>query len=384
MKKMLLIVAVLTLVAAGWLIYFSSDSSLTAISATKSAMSDITIKIELAGEVNPTKSYSVMSVLSGKVNKIYVSEGDKVAKGQTLLNLESTAIASVLPQANQSQDLAAMANSATQKESETLAALNKAKIALALSQTTGIDYESFNQAFGQNIEDKAEAAQAVLNSLNTQQMPDSYNAAAKTTSGQQNIYQGIEDELTQKSLITGKVMKINVNEGEILAAGSPAMIIADDSQLKIRCLINENDLKKIKSALPVNIITRSDNTLYTGKIERISQAAAKPSGDSASMEALGEVYIKPQEGFKEIMGSSVDVEIILDEVKNVLCLPQECVEAQGYVYVIGNDNVLEKRRIKTGLADGYNIEILEGLKEGEQVVVNPENLKDKQKVKIID
>ena len=221
MKKMLLIVAVLTLVAAGWLIYFSSDSSLTAISATKSAMSDITIKIELAGEVNPTKSYSVMSVLSGKVNKIYVSEGDKVAKGQTLLNLESTAIASVLPQANQSQDLAAMANSATQKESETLAALNKAKIALALSQTTGIDYESFNQAFGQNIEDKAEAAQAVLNSLNTQQMPDSYNAAAKTTSGQQNIYQGIEDELTQKSLITGKVMKINVNEGEILGGRFP-------------------------------------------------------------------------------------------------------------------------------------------------------------------
>ena len=116
--------------------------------------------------------------------------------------------------------------------------------------------------------------------------------------------------------------------------------------MKIRCLINENDLKKIKSALPVNIITRSDNTLYTGKIERISQAAAKPSGDSASMEALGEVYIKPQEGFKEIMGSSVDVEIILDEVKNVLCLPQECVEAQGYVYVIGNDNVLGKTPYK--------------------------------------
>ena len=127
MKKMLLIVAVLTLVAAGWLIYFSSDSSLTAISATKSAMSDITIKIELAGEVNPTKSYSVMSVLSGKVNKIYVSEGDKVAKGQTLLNLESTAIASVLPQANQSQDLAAMANSCDAKGKRNIGGIEQGK-----------------------------------------------------------------------------------------------------------------------------------------------------------------------------------------------------------------------------------------------------------------
>ena len=161
-------------------------------------------------------------------------------------------------------------------------------------------------------------------------------------------------------------MKINSKEGEILPAGTPAMVIADDSQLKIHCVINENDLKKINSDLPVNIITRADNTLYQGRIEKISEAAAKPAGDSASMEALGEVTIKPQDGFKEIIGSSVDVEIILNEAKNVLCLPQECVEAGGYVYVVGKDNILEKRQVKTGLMDGYNIQVLEGLKDGER------------------
>ncbi len=387
MKKVLLIVAVVALVAAGWLIYFSSDTAATKVNAVGAAQSDITIKIELAGEVSPMDSYSVMSLLSGRIGKLYVSEGDTVKKGDPLLKLEDSAIASVLPSGAPNADsISAMAaaNKAAAADTDT-AALEKAKIALALSQTTGFDYESFNEAFAGGVAQKAQEASAALASLIPQQsaIPASANTPASPYS-QQSVYKSVEDELTQKSKINGKVLRVNLSEGEILASGAPAMVIADDSEQKIRCYVNESDLKKIKADLPVHIITRSDNLLYQGAILSVSQAAAKPSGDNASMEALGELYIKPQNGFKEIIGSSVDVEIVLNEAKNVLCLPQECLESGDTVYVIGKDNVLEKRTVKTGLMDGYNVQILAGLSLDEQVVVSPEKLADKQKVKIID
>jgi multidrug efflux pump subunit AcrA (membrane-fusion protein) len=391
LKKALLIIAVVTLVAAGWLIYFSSDSTTAKVSAVTAEQSDISIKIELTGEVAPKESYSVMSLLSGKISKLYVSEGSRVKKGDMLLKLEDSAIASVLPEGLQSQQsdaLSAMAGANAAAATEA-AALSKAKIALALSQTTGIDYQSFNEAFASEAEEKAEAASAALSSLLPQDASsivtnNTNTADSATRYSQKSIYQSVENELTQKSRMSGRVLKVNLTEGEILAAGAPAMIIADDSELKILCYINETDLKKIRGDLPVNIITRADNLLYKGSIQSISQAAAKPSGDNASMEALGALYIQPQNGFQEIIGSSVDVEIILDEAKSVLCLPQECLTGGDTVYVIGSDNILQKRAVTTGLADGYNVQILSGVQKGEQVVINPKDITDKQKVKIVD
>lgn len=402
MKKALLILAVLAVVAAGWFIYFSSESAETKVNSVQAKKENIAIKIELTGEVCPVRSYSVMSTLSGKVSNVFVKEGDAVKRGQSLIRLDDSAALAAMYQngIGEQAATAAMANNAaaamangTSAADAAKAALSeeKAKIALALSQTTGIDYESFNEALAGEIKEQAEAAQSLLNSLVPQDgalpvsNPNTAQAPKVTQALEQDpLYKAIQQELTQRSSMNGKVMKVNVNEGEILAAGTPAMVIADDSALKIRCLVNETDLKRITENQKVNIITR-DDVSYSGSILQKSQAAQKVTGgEYTSMEAMGEVYLKPQSNFSEIIGSTVDVEIVLDEAKNVLCLPLDCITGDNYIFVIKNDNTLEKRKIVKGLVDGYNAEVVNGLAEGENVVMSPEGLSDKQKVKIVD
>ncbi len=388
MKKTLLVVAVISLIAAGWYIFFSSGLSVIKVNGVQAAFGDITIKIELTGEVSPFKSYSVMSFLSGRINDIYVKEGDAVEVNDRLLTLDESAAAIAL---NQTSPVSAQSGGGESLTAVNYGeALSRAQIALALSQTTGIDYDSFNEAFGGEISKKAEAAYSTLSSLVP---PDSVNTSVYPSAGSYDkgssktyasSYNALESELTQKSAMNGKVIRIYVNKGEILAAGAPAMTIADDSRLKILCYVNENDMKRIKSDLKVNIITRVDNILYGGKITGKSLAAAKPQAGGIGSEALGEVYITPPDNFNELIGSSVDIEIILNEAKDVLCLPVECISPDGYVFVINKDNELEKRLVKTGITDGYKIQIIEGVANGENVAADPQGLSEKRKVKIVD
>ncbi|MCH5139094.1 efflux RND transporter periplasmic adaptor subunit, partial [Clostridiaceae bacterium UIB06] len=88
----------------------------------------------------------------------------------------------------------------------------------------------------------------------------------------------------------------------------------------------------------------------------------------------------PDEGIKA--GFEVDAEIVLDEKKSVLAIGFDTIKdekaaGKKYVYLVNKDNKVSKRYIKTGLDAEYDVEVIDGLKEGDKCIINPpQNLKE--------
>ncbi len=108
----------------------------------------------------------------------------------------------------------------------------------------------------------------------------------------------------------------------------------------------------------------------------IKRGAALMSGSYG--EVYGVVEVEPDAGFAPLIGASVDAEIILNESKDTLYVPRECVvtEEDGrYVYAC-EEGRAKKKPVTTGLENDFFIELLSGAAAGEVLIIAPFDLTD--------
>jgi multidrug efflux pump subunit AcrA (membrane-fusion protein) len=192
MKKVILLVAVLAVIAAGWFLYFNKSDQITEVSVAEAKVTNLSNTLEFSGQVTPVHMYSVMSETGGTVDALYVKEGDEVDAGDKLFNLDDSALKIQLEEAqlqykmlSDSSAQAAMAQNGGAGDAERSLQEQQIKVALALSQTTGYDYESFNSAFADTAQD---AASEMAASLSGMTLDDIQNASTSTTaSGEDQI-----------------------------------------------------------------------------------------------------------------------------------------------------------------------------------------------------
>jgi HlyD family secretion protein len=241
-----------------------------------------------------------------------------------------------------------------------------------------------------------------------------------------------EEDLTRttiRSPINGIVSQLMAKEGEVVVigtmnnAGTVIMSISDFDSRVVRARIDENNIALVKKGQKVAIHLQNDDTLaLTGKVLRISPKGVKPGGAQATSgtndndAAIFETIISIDSPPPQVrLGMNANVEISVDERAHALTVPTQSVlhrqarelpaslrqelEDQ-YVRVPGvkdpsrryhqvvfiNDNgVARCRLVKTGISDESRVEIVNGLKEGEPVIVGPyrvfEKLKDGAPIK---
>jgi HlyD family secretion protein len=83
-----------------------------------------------------------------------------------------------------------------------------------------------------------------------------------------------------------------------------------------------------------------------------------------------------------LVGYSADVEVIIERRDNVLRVPTQAIQQDGTVLVLGDDDTLETRKLKTGLANWAFTEIASGLMEGDRVLLSFDQEKVKAGVKV--
>ena len=392
MKKLILLILVIAIIAVGWFLYFNEGETAATVSVSEIKYNDLVNSLEFSGEVEPQKMYSVMSTTGGSVSKIYVSEGNKVSVGKGLFDLDTTEAESLLKEAELTCDI--INDSGTQTvmaQADTVSDIasaqlqeQKAQIALALSQTTGYDYESFNTAFSDEINDNASAMAAALSDM-TMDNIDTISSDVQISGNElklaelavQRLKKQIED-MSYKSLIDGTVIVVNINEGEVLSPGMPAMVIADTDNLSVCGYVYEKDVGSLNVGMAVKIYT--DEGYYKGVLTKIGKAATEV-GNTTNYETMTKIEITPQEGFSKMPGAIVDLEIVLSEKEGVLTLPLDSLTEDECVYVVKDDNTLEKRHVEIGFEDTFNAEVVSGLIAGERVVLSPEDIEEGQKVK---
>lgn len=183
-----------------------------------------------------------------------------------------------------------------------------------------------------------------------------------------------------KAPISGQVIEKNVEPGVYVNPGMALGKIVDISSLKADVLVGEADAYKLQNGQPVRVTADVfPGRTFNGTVVFISQ-----QGDAAHNY---QVQVKlANSGNTLKAGTFVNVDFIQNSQKPGLQIPRTAVvesPESPYVYVIQGNRAL-RRNISRGRDFGDNIEIISGLTEGEQVVVNGQvNLRDSTEVKVV-
>lgn len=418
MKKGFFIFASILAAAAVYVVYTQASADIYNIKVDTIKEGDIKISLELTGEVKP-KNQSEVITSSGAIREIYVSEGDAVQSGDPLFSYDSAETEKQLDSAKeelkflQNRQLQEQTQSAYAKTGATLS--EYARNAVSLAQTSGYELYHYNNeitnilargiserllaAVGSDIESLIQSylpeIQNVLSS-NSFVLPQeeteglltidkSGTLAEQIKSAQENV-NILEDKVASmkvESGIGGKVLAINIREGETVAANLTAMVIADTDEMEIVSSVSGKDVKSLKEGMDAVIYSVGGERKYAGKVSEIGQMVI--ARDGTGSENMTDLIVTPGNGISELPGSNIDLEIVLSQKKGVDLISLDCLTADGKVFVVDSKNRVHKRTVQKGMQDDYNIEIKGGVAKGEKLVLNPDkNLKDGQKVKIVD
>jgi HlyD family secretion protein len=222
------------------------------------------------------------------------------------------------------------------------------------------------------------------------------------------------------SPVSGIVSNLLVEQGERVVgtqtmAGTQMLTIADLSKMEVRVDVNENDIVRL-SLGDTTIIDVDSYSSMGKKFKGIVTSIANTANTKASVDAVTEFKVKirilnssyvdlVKEGKKYPFrpGMTASVEILTNSKNDALSVPLSAVttredqldtleggttKSRELVFI--NDNGVAKLKvIKTGLSDFQNIEILEGLTEGEEIISGPyfvvsKELKEGDKVKLME
>ena len=256
-------------------------------------------------------------------------DGSPVKKGQALLSLASDA----LPEGNVAV---------------------KAKAAYEAARK---EYERMQQLVGDKIVSAKEFEEAKMNYENAK---TAYEAVAgKETAGGVSVL----------SPLKGCLKDIRVKEGDYVAVGQPLMTISQNNRLVLRAEVSEKYYRYLPSVRSANFRTPYDERVYRlsdlhGRLLSYGKAS---DSDSFYVPVTFEFDNKGS----VIPGSFVEIYLLTNPMEGVLSVPVSAIiEEQGVcsVYVRLDEDGYRKQEVTTGASNGCEVQILSGLKQGDEVV----------------
>ena len=179
--------------------------------------------------------------------------------------------------------------------------------------------------------------------------------------------------------IEGRLGKREIAQG-VLGTDSLIITLDDLKKIIIDIKVPENFVNILKSGLKAEISSTAFNKIFIGNIESVSSRV-----DPSTRSILARVIVDNSK-FEIIPGQLLTVKIIYDEVQQI-GVPESSVTIQGktaFVYVV-NGKTVDKKNIKIGKRNFGKVSVLDGVSEGDQIVVEGvSKVRDKSKIKIIE
>jgi HlyD family secretion protein len=390
------------------------------VQTQKAGQQDLVSVVSASGEVKPKKFVNVSANVSGRITNLYVVEGESVKRGQVLARIDSARF------------------EAGERQSE--AALQAAKADLVRAEA---DLDNSKLAFerAQRMrDDKLIAAQAYDQAEAEMKMKQAVVESQKRRIAQQAaLLETNRDDLEKTTIVapmTGVVTSLVKEEGESVIGAqsfSPTVImtVADLSVMEVEILVDETDIRNVRLGQPADVrVDALEGMKIQGSVTEIGSSAI-PRGTSAAV-ATGQttastanvakdfkvvVTLKdPPPALRSGLNATADIETA--RKPHVLAIPIQAVvvrqldkagkviesgtvqasdsepsgpvekgEEKDGVFVV-NAGQAHFRPVKTGIMGETDIEILEGLKEGDEIVVGSyktlRTLKHEAKIKVED
>ena len=391
-RRVIIISVVVGVVLLGALGLFAFSRGGTKIDPSKLAKverGDLAKSVVATGKVTPITKVEVKSKASGIVKKLLVEYGDKVKKGQLLAQLDKEEIQAQVDQSRAAME-ASLAN-LTSSEADYERAKVDAEgpdvplLKRAYDRATGMAREGVVSTSA--LEDAQKNYELALNKQNVSKAQVTVlrariaQAKAQLARDRANLKQ-LEEQLSYtdiESPIDGIVLSRDVEIGDavssILVLGSGAtlvMTLGDTSEVYVKGKVDESDIGKVYLGQPARIKVESfkDKT-FNGKVTKIS-----PMGVEKDNVTTFEVRVSINNPGGELKAEmTANAEIILEEHKNVLQIPEGSLiydkEKKASVEIPDPSAKDGKKKlaVNIGISNGAKTEVLSGLKEGDQVVL---------------
>lgn len=311
------------------------------VAITPVKLQDFKHYLELQGKVDPQSiSYITPSGQPGQIKAIYVKQGDHVHKGQAILRLDN-AIAR--------QNVAAVKQQMSSIEAQ-----------LQLAKSV---YERQKNLWDQHIGTEVQLLQDKTN-------VESLEGQLKAIQAQVSTAQETANQANVTSDVNGVVDEITAHVGETFS-GNPAaggyIKIVNKSDLKITVNIPENYADKVSKGSPVEVQIPDINKSFSTKLSFISQSVGTNSrGLTAEAKVPAGTSLRPNQ---VALVKILDYEVPKTTVINVNTLQND--EEGKYVLVAskeGDKLIARKRKVVVGELNGDQIEVKQGLKEGDQLI----------------
>src|SRR5438128_9284473 len=236
---------------------------------------DLVAAVTASGKIQPKKKVDISADITGRITRIAVREGDRVTKGQFLLQIDPT-----IYQANLQQAEATLASS---QAAAVQAKANRDQARRALGRTKELHQQNPNLVSQEQLEQAQTAfdiAEANLNSA-THQVDQSRAAveAARQSLAKTHIV----------APMSGRVTRLAVEEGEVAVPGTFSkevgllMTIADLSEIHVKVNVDETDVVRVHLADSVEVtIDAFPDTTFTGRVTKISNTEILTAGASTA------------------------------------------------------------------------------------------------------
>lgn len=325
---------------------------------------DITESVYAAGVVKSKNQYEVFAELNGKIESVFVKEGDTVQQGSVLFQLENNSTKLNTENAR----AAAFANDYQRNKAKLMEAENAIALAQKKAENDSILLLRQQSLWQQNIGSKIQLEQQELNFENAkanlkkakvayEDLKGQLILAAEQSKNNLKIAQATESDLLIRSELNGIVYKIHATKGELTNAMSPLAILGED-QFLIEFNVDEQDIVKIKKGNKV--IVRLDS--YQNQVFEAEVSFIYPLMDERKRSFLVEAIFTeaPKVLYPNL---TLEANIIINEKKDVLTIPSS--------YLMNDSEVMlddgSVRSVKIGLKDYNTVEVLSGLEENTRI-----------------
>ncbi|MGB8952825.1 MAG: efflux RND transporter periplasmic adaptor subunit [Candidatus Aminicenantales bacterium] len=333
---------------------FACDKKQDAIKLVSVTRGDIQEKALAVGTIEPEKEIKVKSTIPGIVSEVLFKVGDSVEKGKPLFNISPNPTPLEYVEALRNTEVAEVAMNKQRNDRDRQLELFKGNL---VSQAEMDDAETaYNEA-----------------TLKYKIATERFELLEK---GRIRLSNRDIDSII-KSPISGIILSQSVFQGDPVVPltnfqpGTELCSLADMAVLLFKGTVDEIDVGKISAGMDAEIqIGALPDMKIGGRVERIFPKAKK-EGNATLFDI--EIAIHDSAGATLRAGFSATASIRIRERKQVLLLPERLVifeNGKKFVEIVHGEES-KKVEIRTGLSDGLNIEILSGLKEGEQVVERP-------------
>ena len=339
------------------------------VEVSKVVRGQIERRLLLTGTINPNADVDVFSKITGKLEKVYADVGDKVKKGDLLAVIEHKDLSLQLEQAQANLEVSKATLEQAKVNYETASdELERMKSLFKDGTVSRQQYDSAESKFN-NAKAQLKLSETQANSLQTAALN-----LAKDRLDDSKIAAPISGVITLRNFDTGDMVSNSAS-----SQNNAIFKIEDIETVHALTNVAEVDLPHIKAGMDAQItVAAFPGETFYGKVSMIT-----PSLNTVTRTSSVEIEIQNKDNRLK-SGFFANIILSVKNVTDALLVPKEALlskEGKNIAFVV-NGGVSHLRRVETGLRDDRNIQVLNGLKEGEEVIITGiHDLEDGLKVK---